>query len=65
MPSVTPQTETTPTRPRKRDRAKALIARLRHQQVLAALSGQVMESAIYAQRTLRVREAYQTCPCRP
>ena len=50
-----------PTKPSRRQRAKALVARLRHQQLLSALSGQVMESAVYAQRALRVRRAY--CPC--
>tara|TARA_R110002111_G_scaffold11830_4_gene36055 strand:- start:116 stop:319 length:204 start_codon:yes stop_codon:yes gene_type:complete len=45
----------------RRERAKALVARLRHQQLLSALSGRVIESAVYAQRALRVRQA--VCPC--
>ncbi len=45
----------------RRQRAKALVARLRHKQLLTALSGRVVESAIYARRALRVRRAFCTC----
>lgn len=44
-----------------KQRAKTLFARLRHKQLLSAMSGRVAESAVYAQRALRVRRA--VCPC--
>jgi hypothetical protein len=42
-------------------RAKALFARLRHKQLLTAMSGRITESAVYAQRALRVRR--EVCNC--
>ncbi len=41
----------------KRQQARALFARLRHKQLLSAMSGRISESAIYAQRALRVKQA--------
>jgi len=55
---VTPGTTGTPG---KRQRAKALFARLRHKQLLSAMSGKVTESAIYAQRALRIRRGVCSC----
>jgi hypothetical protein len=45
----------------RRQRARSLVARLRHKQLLSALSGRVAESAVYAQRALRIRRAFCTC----
>lgn len=45
----------------RRQRAKSLVARLRHKQLLSAMSGRVVESAVYAQRALRVRR--DVCGC--
>ncbi len=61
MRTKTAQATCPPTSPSRRERAKALIARLRHMQLLSALSGHVMESATYAERALRIRQAYCTC----
>lgn len=44
-----------------RDRAKALVARIRHRQLLSAMSGRVVESAMYAHRALRIRRAFCAC----
>ncbi len=60
MPHATDtiQAPTPATRPQ---RAKTLFARLRHKQLILAMSGKVAESAVYARRALRVRKV--ACPC--
>jgi hypothetical protein len=56
-------TDTPPPRSEsRRRRAKALVARLRHKQLLAAMSGRVVESAHYADRALRLRRGLG-CGC--
>ena len=52
---------TSPAPANRRQRVRLLVARLRHKQLLSALSGRVIESAVYAQRALRVRRAFCTC----
>lgn len=60
MPPVT-ETINHPAPTRRCKRAKALFARIRHKQLLAAMSGRITESAMYAQRALRVRR--EVCGC--
>lgn len=61
MLTKTPHPTSPPTSPSRRERARALFARLRHLQLLSALSGHVTESAVYAERALRVRRTYCAC----
>ena len=60
MPSLTDTTRVAPA-PTRRRRAKALFAKLRDRQLRSALSGRVLESAVYAQRARRVRQV--GCGC--
>lgn len=60
MPPAT-DTVQVPTPATRPQRAKALFARLRHKQLISAMSGKVAESAVYAQRALRVRP--EVCGC--
>jgi hypothetical protein len=61
MPPATVTTEQTTLSDTCRQRAKDLVARLRHRQLLSAMSGRVVESAGYARRVLRIRRAVCTC----
>lgn len=55
MTAAIETTRATPA-PSRRQRAKALFARLRDRQLRSAMSGRILESAVYAQRARRVRQ---------